>query len=197
MTQAPPPSSETDRTWRPFLAGVRAFVARRVPVQDADDVAQDVLLRLHQQTGALRDGERAAAWVYGIARRTVADYYRARRPLAELGEDDQNPVAITEPENPGFASFPGRHSVHEEVLSWLRPMVDELPAGYREALLLADFEGRPQKEVATALGLSLSGAKSRIQRARALLGENLHRCCTVELGADGRVVDFERRRCEC
>ncbi|MCB1055880.1 MAG: sigma-70 family RNA polymerase sigma factor [Acidobacteria bacterium] len=183
--------------WRPFVAGVRAFVGRRVPDRDADDVAQDVLLRLHRQAASLRDGERAAAWVFSIARRTIADYYRDRRRSGEVTLDDALDPAEDPAELPGFADFAGRHSVHEEVLSWLRPMADELPALYRDALVLADFEGRTQKEVAELLGLSLSGAKSRVQRARALLGEALHECCTVELGPDGRAVDFTRNDCGC
>jgi RNA polymerase sigma-70 factor (ECF subfamily) len=62
----------------------------------------------------------------------------------------------------GFASFGGDHSVHEEVLSWLRPMAEELPEKYRQALVLADFEGLTQRQVAESLDLSLSGAKSRV-----------------------------------
>jgi RNA polymerase sigma-70 factor (ECF subfamily) len=76
-------------------------------------------------------------------------------------------------------------------------MAEELPEIYREPLLMADFEGLPQREVAQRLGLTLSGAKSRVQRGRALLGEHLARCCEVELDAEGRVADFRRRECDC
>ncbi len=188
--------------WQPFVDGLRAFVARRVPARDADDVAQEVLLRLHQQASTLRDAGRAEAWVYGIARRAIADHYRGRRtPLdqgAALGDDAEAlPAGDGGGEPRGFASFPGDHSVHEEVLSWLRPLADELPPAYREALVLADFEGATQREVADRLGLSLSGAKSRVQRARRLLGEHLRRCCELEIDADGTVVDFRRRACAC
>jgi RNA polymerase sigma-70 factor (ECF subfamily) len=186
--------------WQPFVAGLRAFVARRVPARDAEDVAQEVLLRLHQSAAGLRDASRAEAWVYAIARRTIADHFRARRPTDELGDEAEALAADGEAaaaQRRGFASFPGDHSVHEEVLSWLRPMAEELPEGYRRALLLADFEGLTQRQVADRLGLSLSGAKSRVQRARRMLGEELRRCCEVEIGADGTVVDFRRRRCEC
>jgi RNA polymerase sigma-70 factor, ECF subfamily len=185
--------------WRPFVDGLRAFVARRVPERDAEDVAQDVMVRLHRAAGSLRDSGRAESWVYGIARRTIADYYRSRGPgpAAESLADPEELTATGDEPRQGFGTFAGVHSVHEEVLSWLRPMAEELPAHYRDALLLADFEGRPQQEVADALSLSLSGAKSRIQRARALLGEHLRRCCEVELGPDGRVTDFRRRACDC
>jgi RNA polymerase sigma-70 factor (ECF subfamily) len=71
-------------------------------------------------------------------------------------------------------------------------MADDLPDGYRDALVMADFEGRAQQEVADRLGLSLSGAKSRIQRARKMLGDALRACCDVEFGAEGRAVAYRR-----
>lgn|GEM_PF-137702 len=192
--------------WRPFIDGLRAFVARRVPADDADDVAQEVMLRLHQGADSLRDSERAEAWVFGVARRAIADYYRsgdyrARRDGEPLGEGAEAVAAPPRPDEAprGFASFAGDHSTHEEVLTWLRPMAEELPAPYRDALVMADFEGHTQRRVADELGLSLSGAKSRVQRARRLLGERLRQCCRLELDGAGRVVDFERQaeHCDC
>lgn len=190
------PEPREGLSWEPFLDGLRTFVARRVPRQDADDVAQEVLLRLYQGKDSLRQPARAEAWIYGIARRTIADYYRRRPGLETTGSTSPEPPAETT-ETRGFGTFAGDHGPHEEVLSWLRPMVDELPSLYREPLLAADFEGKTQRQIAAELGLSLSGVKSRVQRARAMLGENLHRCCEVALGDDGRVVDFQRRSCEC
>lgn len=199
MTSPSTDVTDPSRHWRPFVEGLRRFVAGRVPVQDADDVTQEVMVRLHQGAASLRDAERAESWVYGIARRAIADYYRARgtTPAAAGAEPVDELVAPVAAPDRGFGRFAGGHSVHEEVLSWLRPMVDELPEIYREPLLLADFEGVAQREIAERLGLTLSGAKSRVQRARALLGEHLARCCEVELDAEGRVADFRRRKCDC
>lgn len=180
----------------PFVQGLARFVAGRVPRDDADDVTQDVLLRLHQRTGELRDEERAEAWVFAVARNTIADYYRQRARQPGTDEASDEIPDPSETELPAFATIDADHSIHDEVLSWLRPLVDELPEKYREALILADLERLPQKEVAERLGISVSGAKSRVQRARKMLGENLGNCCRVELGPDGRAIDFERR-CDC
>lgn len=181
--------------FRPFLKGLRAFVARRVPERDADDVAQDVLLRLHQGLDGLRDPSRWEPWAFGIARRTIADYYRSRKPVdLPAGQDDVE--ALAEPDDDlarrGFGRYAGDHSVHEEVLGWLRPTAEQLPTKYRDALLLADFDGHKQKDVAERLGLSLSGAKSRVQRARGLLSDALRRCCEIAVDEGGEVVDFRR-----
>jgi RNA polymerase sigma-70 factor, ECF subfamily len=191
-------AADPSQHWRPFVEGLRRFVASRVPAQDAEDVAQEVMIRLHQGAASLRQAERAEAWVFGVARRAIADYYRARGNARGAGEESPDDLAdpAAAPAR-GFGRFAGGHSPHEEVLSWLRPMAEELPETYREPLLLADFEGLTQRQVADRLGLSLSGAKSRVQRARALLGEHLARCCEVELDGEGRVADFRRRDCDC
>lgn len=194
---------EASARWLPFVDGLRAFVARRVPEADVDDVAQEVFLRLHRASDRLATVERPEAWVYGVARHAIADHFRHTygpdgSRNAEPVEEDQ--LVAEAPPEPGFDSFDGDHGVHEEVLSWLRPLAEWLPDGYRQALVMADFEDRTQAEVAEELGLSLSGAKSRVQRARRMLGEDLRRCCEVVLGPEGRVVEFRRREpdsCGC
>jgi RNA polymerase sigma-70 factor (ECF subfamily) len=75
-------------------------------------------------------------------------------------------------------------------------MIDRLPDPYRQALTLTELEGRTQRELADALGLSLSGAKSRVQRGREQLKELILACCHVEVDRRGGVVDYEPRR-EC
>jgi RNA polymerase sigma-70 factor (ECF subfamily) len=57
---------------------------------------------------------------------------------------------------------------------------------------MADVEGKTQQEVADYLGLSLSGAKSRVQLARQKLGEVLAACCEVEFGEEGRAVAYRK-----
>lgn len=189
-------SQSEDAPWRPFVDGLRRFIASRVPAEAAEDVLQDTLLRLHEAADSLRDADRAEAWVFSIARRTIADFYRDR----ERGPDETSvgraPAEATAEPSPTdtLTEYDGDHDVHEEVLSWLRPMAEELPDMYSRPLVMADFDGHTQQEVADELGLSLSGAKSRVQRARVKLREQLQQCCNVEFGPEGRAVAFRRRR---
>ena len=182
--------------WTSFHDGLLRYLRRRLPTEaDAEDVLQDVFLRIHEGAGAGRP-ERLEAWVFGIARRAVADFYRARgRRLDDAPEEAAEPAVA--PDEAGVHARRGDHDVHEEVLSWLVPMVEALPEGYREAVRLADVEGLPQREVAARLGLTLSGAKSRVQRGRALLGEALQACCEVAFGPDGRAVEYRPRVRPC
>jgi RNA polymerase sigma-70 factor (ECF subfamily) len=77
------------------------------------------------------------------------------------------------------------------------PLLGALPTPYRQALALAEVEGLSQREIAGLEGLSLSGAKSRVQRARRMLRAALLSCCRVELDRHGSVLDYVPLRAGC
>ena len=78
----------------------------------------------------------------------------------------------------------------------MQTRVIRIGSTYSEALLLTDYEGLSQRELATRLGLSFSSAKSRVQRAREMLRQLLLDCCHFEFDRLGRVVDYQPR-CDC
>lgn len=195
-TLSPSDSSNAEEApWRPFVDGLRRFIAGRVPDADAEDVLQDTLVRLHEGADSLRDADRAEAWVFSIARRAIADFYRDRERGPDAEPVGRAPAEATDepPPTKNLSGYDGEHDVHEEVLSWLRPMAEELPEKYRRPLVKADFEGDTHQAIADELGLSRSGATSRIRRARVKLREQLEECCEVEFGPEGRAVAFMRR----
>ena len=79
----------------------------------------------------------------------------------------------------------------------LKEIINELPEPYRQALLLTVYEGLSQRQLAESLGISLSGAKSRVQRAREKLRNMLLRCCHFEFDRRGHIVDYYQRCCCC
>jgi len=86
--------------------------------------------------------------------------------------------------------------VVKELLPSIKAMVDSLPADYRQALILTEYEGLTQRELAERLGLSFSGAKSRVQRAREKLKIMLLDCCHFEFDRLGKVIDYQPK-CAC
>jgi RNA polymerase sigma-70 factor (ECF subfamily) len=78
---------------------------------------------------------------------------------------------------------------------WLPAAIESLPETYREPVRLYELEGVSQREIASRLGLSLSAAKSRIQRGRTKLIDLIHDCCTFELDARGNVLDYQANDC--
>ena len=87
--------------------------------------------------------------------------------------------------------------IDHEAYCWLRSVVDELPESYREAIRLTEYEGITQREMAHQLGISFSGAKSRVQRARSKLKTKLQECCHFELDLLGNVMDCQHKGIEC
>jgi RNA polymerase sigma-70 factor (ECF subfamily) len=76
-------------------------------------------------------------------------------------------------------------------------MVTALPGPYREALLLTEYAGLTQQELAVRAGISLSGAKSRVQRGRERLKQLLLDCCHVELDRRGGIIDYRPNCAGC
>ena len=146
----------------------------------AEDIVQEVLVKAYTRQGTLKEPSKLRSRLYQITRNAIIDYFRSQRPSVAV-PDELIHEATREEDN----------RARRELARCLLPLLDELPEPYRQALRLAEFEGATQREVASWLGLSLSGAKSRVQRARKMLREVLLMCCRVELDRRGSVVDYE------
>lgn len=174
-------NAESDRAVAALRAELAGFFRRRVADEHAaEDLLQETFVRMERSIGELRDEERLGPWVYRIARNVLADHRRAAFASAPLGDHD--PTIRDEFEE-------NRNEVIER---WLHGMLNDLPEEYREAVRLADVEGLPQQVVAERLGISLSGAKSRVQRGRQRLRGLLQSCCRLEFDRRGNVLDYER-----
>jgi RNA polymerase sigma-70 factor (ECF subfamily) len=173
--------------WEQTSAKLKAFIFRRVEDEDvADDLLQEVFVRVHQNMSTLKDAEKLESWIYQITRNVIIDHYRSRRIHTELPETLADPLEIFTEDN-AVAELSG--SMYQ--------MVNELPSPYREALLLTEYGGLTQKDLAQRLGISLSGAKSRVQRARQKIKDSLLNCCHFEFDRYGRVVDYWEACCCC
>lgn len=172
--------------WRNLEDRLRPFILRRVAVSaDVDDILQDIFTRMQANLDGLRHEERFGPWVYKIAHNAIVDHYRRQQRHPSASHDS---TRLEVAEDTAEAA-----SAEQELASYLAPFVAMLDAPYRQALTLVEFEGVSQKQAAEMLGLSVSGMKTRVQRARAQLAEAFHACCTIELDVRGRVVDFERK----
>jgi len=166
--------------WHENEAELRGWLRHRLgnPV-DADDMLQDLFIK------AMRQGERfcaignARAWLFEVARNALADRLRLTRDTIELPADLTKEVEEVAPVDSLVACLPRALS--------------ELSPEDRDAITLCDLEGLPQDEFARRKGLSLPGAKSRVQRARRRLREQLSQACQVRLDAAGQVSDFVPR----
>ncbi len=173
----------TENVWETFNINLKQFILKRVVDEDnAEDILQDVFVKIHTRIHTLRDEEKLQGWIYQIARNAIYDYYRAQRDTLALPDSDMFIAGETLSD-----------SAIEELLPCIREMVECLPAEYQQALILTEYDGLSQKELAARLGISYSGAKSRVQRAREKLKTMLLDCCHFQFDHSGRVIDYQPR----
>ena len=159
------PHATVEQAWTTFHTPLLQFVRRRVTDEaSAEDILQDVFLKVHTHIGTLSDTAKLQGWLYQLTRNAIIDHYRHTRITVDVPEE--LPAAVEADEN----------DVVAQLTPAVKAMVVALPDIYREALRLTEYEGLTQKELAERLGISVSGAKSRVQRARQMLRQM---CWTV------------------
>jgi RNA polymerase sigma-70 factor (ECF subfamily) len=174
------------RIWADFRAPIKGFISRRIANEsDVEDVLQDVFEKVYKNLDDLKDAEKITSWVYRIARNSVIDHYRKHNKAAlQIPED----LTVEQPDD---------KSANKEIASCLTAMISCLPEKYREAITLTEFENYTLKDLSKKMGLSLSGAKSRVQRARKQLKEMLVNCCQMDFDHLGNIVDYKHKTDNC
>lgn len=171
----------TTAAWQQHRTSVYNYLRRRLPLSEqAEDLLQETFLRLHRAPPDFTESRLVRAWLLRTARNLVVDFYRARRE--EISLEAAGDIASTE------ATAPLR--ALEPCIAYL---AKRLPEEFSVALLL-DLDGVPQREIAHQQSVTLSGIKSRIQRARVLLQREFERCCDFHFDQDGALITSIPRR---
>ncbi len=169
--------------WSKTSKELTEFVYRRVKDKSlAQDIVQDVFLKIHARVGQLKESDRMMGWIYQITRNAIVDHFRSasRQLIPFLNEGDD------------------KHPLNDCVETCLMDMLAELPDKYREALELTEVQNLSQTDLATRLNISYSGAKSRVQRARVILKEKMEERYNIKADSYGNIVVCENKvPCNC
>lgn len=173
--------------WSAHENELRAFLRHRTGnAHDADELLQETFLKALRQGRKFCSVENTRAWLFQVARNTLTDKLRGSHVAVSLPDHDVLDEILQ--------AAPADEMPPVEDLSQCLPRVlSELSENDRLAITLCDIEGRPQQELADRLGISLPGAKSRIQRARVRLQEQLVSACQVKFDENGHVCSFTPR----
>ncbi|HET9956259.1 MAG TPA: sigma-70 family RNA polymerase sigma factor [Polyangiaceae bacterium] len=190
-------TSDMRRAHRELEERLRPFVSRRVPSCDVEDVLQEVFVRMQAALPALRNEDLLVPWLYRIAKSAIGDSHRRRLRAPRLEHDSE----VLEEGSLGLDRESNEPSdLEQELSSYMVTFIAKVPSPYREALTLTEIEGLTQRAAADALGVSLSAMKTRVQRGREKLREELESCCRIATDARGRVIDCVPRDpsdCRC
>jgi len=173
--------------WEEFSIPLRKFISKRISnQQDTEDILQDVFLKSNSNIGNLKDKQKLNAWIYSIARNTIIDFYRNNNTTVVLELTEELMVETDED-----------FSMNEEISVCLKPMINHLPEKYKQAIILTEYKNITQKELNEQLGISVSGAKSRVQRGRKMLKDMILDCCSLEFDKNGNIIDYKYKTNGC
>lgn len=169
--------------WDQHERELRGFLYNRVKDPDlAEDLLQDVFLKALAENSNFCTLDNTRAWLFRVTRNRLIDYYRTQHIHEEVPEQLPEEKPVEEP------------VVH--LSQCLPSALDQLSPEDREAIELCDLDGMSQVEYAGHKGLTVPGAKSRIQRARKRLRETLKNACHVVFDEQGKVCCFDSS-CDC
>jgi RNA polymerase sigma-70 factor (ECF subfamily) len=175
-----------DAIYREYQPKLLRYLDGMVGATEAEELTQETLLKVSRSLATFREEAQLSTWIYRVATNTARDRLRTRSFQASAaalsldGEDEEPPVPVAERDPwSGDEAPPIPEAVARSQMSaCIRGVVDELPEDYRAVLLLSEFEGLKDREIAEVLGTSTGAVKIRLHRARAALKAALDCACT-------------------
>lgn len=167
--------------WTSCESEIQGYLRHRTQhPEDADEVLQEVFIKAFRQGEHFYTVENPRAWLFQVARNALVDRLRVSHDHVPLPDD-----LVVEQE---------KSLLPVDNLSQCIPRVlSELAEADRQAIVYCDIDGKAQQELADLLGISLSGAKSRLQRARQRLKIQMETVCQVRFDESGAVCCFTPR----
>ena len=166
-----------------FGPKILRYVARLVGQAEAEDLTQEIFVKVSQGLGAFRGESQLSTWLYRIATNAAIDKSRTvafsqGAEEMELEEADEAAAAPAWPaeERPSLEQL----LMQKEMYECFERFVKNLPENYRTIFVLSDLEGFSNSEIAEILGLSLDVVKIRLHRGRTKLLQALKAYCKAE-----------------
>lgn len=184
---------------------IRANVREK---SETDDILQETYLQGLSQFENLREQEKFTAWIFSISRNYMYQYFRNRNKFLIQSEEEWEmlsvqPNVFSEEKNLSdladqcLARLGDYSAVLAENISYIHeimrqqmPDFENISLEYIEAWVECDIKKVPQQIFADKKGISLSAAKSRVQRAREKIKKVLMNCCFFEFDVRGSVVNY-------
>ena len=189
------PAAELSQIYEAYHGKVIAYAAKLLGRAEADDIAQDVFVKIGRALRTLEDRSKLTSWIYTITLNTVRDAARRRgsatfrstgvRPRSDEGEQDDPPFA----DLPDTVSrTPEEAATRNEMIACYLDYVKQLPRAYYIVYALSEFEEMSNEAIARRLSLSLGTVKIRLHRARARLYEQFRRNCRCYHNVRGELM---------
>jgi RNA polymerase sigma-70 factor (ECF subfamily) len=146
--------------------------------EDAEEVTQDVLLKVYRKIGAFRGDSALSSWIYRITFNTAMSRLRTSKleraaQHRERTRDDQDGGRQTTVQPADWSHMPDEELLRAQLRRAVMTAIQDLPEIYRAPVVLRDIEGLTTEEASTRLHVKDQTLKSRLHRGRLLLRERL------------------------
>lgn len=163
---------------------IRRYIQSKISdMHEAEDVFQEVGLKVVKLGDKLMDIDNMEAWLYQIAKNATIDYYRRKKKSILLENSHElfdDIVQTSDLEN-----------YNEEATMCLLEMTNQLSELDKDAIIESAYKGVSQLQLAERWGISYSGAKNRVQRARKKLRKAVTDCCMLKSDSQGNIIEIE------
>jgi RNA polymerase sigma-70 factor (ECF subfamily) len=182
-----------DELYKQYYRRVSKYLGGIVGATEAEDLAQEVFIKVENKLTNLKDPSRVSSWIFKIALNTARDWLRqpssrnaaraqAASPAGEKEEDAVGQVPDTQ------SRTPEQRLVRTEMIQCFIDFVRKLPRQYYEVYVLSEFEELSDKAIAKRLSLPLETVKMRLHRARAKLYDELRAHCRCYYNERGELM---------
>ena len=171
---------EIQTIWVDLNEELYKFILGKIKDEEiSKDIHQEVFIKVQTKINQLEHTSKLTSWVYQITRNTIIDYFRKAKTKNISIENFDIPENDT-------TSFE-----YANLTGCINQKIEQLSEQHKEAIILTSFKSYSQKELAKHLKISYSGTKSRVQKAREILKDNILDCPNVASDSKGKLLDFD------
>lgn len=174
-----------ENIWHQMHDKLLSFILKKVPDKAlAEDILQEVFIKIHDKIDTLKDDTKLQAWIYQITRNMIVDHFRGiNKNDGTLAKDEQS------------SEDKESNELMEEAVQDIINFMDAMPAEYCDPLCATEIDGMTIKDYAKKQGISYAAAKSRVQRSRKVLKDMMMDCCHYQFDKYGTVISITPNRC--
>ena len=174
------------------------YLTRLIGELEAEDAAQETFVKIDRSLDNFRGESGLSTWIYRIATNTAMDHLRRPSSKRSVGPTEEKDVLGDEDAGP-IDNKPLLDTllIRKDMNDCVRGVVDSLPGDYSTVLVLSEFEGLTNSEIAEVIGISLDTVKIRLHRARTKLMKALEAKCNFyrdernELSCDSKTTPLK------
>lgn len=180
---------EFQNIFETFQPKVTRYLGGLVGEYEAEDLTQEVFVKINQSLKRFRGESRLSTWIYRIATNAALDRLRSptfrrtrKRSLSEGSiAKDKTEIEDKDVWRDETTPLVDQQLIRKEMNECIREFVERLPENYKTVLVLSELEDLKNREIANILGITIDTVKIRLHRARTKLKKELENHCSFYL----------------